>query len=112
MLPVGLITEVLLAKKSLSLFTLQPALLINHHELLPLRVHGKFCSCASRRWPALPGPIISPLGYTNMLIIRVWEKSDGRACKAMRAKKRVWEPQFGYFGARSLLRTENASERS
>lgn len=72
------------------------ALLINHHQLLPLRVH------AEAAWKvlllcvpvALPGPIISPLSYTNMLIIRVWEKTDERTCKVMRVKRGFWSPSW------------------
>lgn len=40
--------------------------------------------------------ISSPLSYTNMLIIHVWENTDQHACKLMRVKKKKFDffPQF------------------
>lgn len=41
-----------------------------------------------------PFMINSPLSYTNMLIIYVWENTDGRACKLMRVRRLDFFPRL------------------
>lgn len=73
----------------------QPALQINHHALLPLRVHAELAwkvllLCVTVRcWACPPWSDHQPLSVTERA--DVWEKPGERTCKGVRVK----EPHFG-----------------